>query len=432
MTTITINDVSATESRLESTITPHSSLRQFFGERTFRTTYDVDIADVDESILAIPVVGHVAPVAWANGADVVVPTLDRGFANCLSTVRESLQSMYPEFIEGGEVFVDQLVDNDEPTDTGAGLLFSGGVDSMASFARHSEEVTTLIGVQGWTVDHENDSEWAQMEARTTSLADRHEVDTSFVCSNALSMLDTTMLAAHYKRYLVGSWYSGVGHGLGLLSLCAPLSVAKGLDQMYIASTHTDEFDYPWGSHPTIDDHVHWGTMSASHDGYELGRQEKIYRIAEFIENEDPDLTLYTCNEGGATNCDRCEKCYRTAIGLLLAGVDPSNHGYDIKPENLKNARNRIESGEWLIDENFLFMWRDLQAHAHTGVDHESPAARAFFTWLTEVDLDACFQRGTTVREDRRGRFLRTVARNMPYPVYASIYPIYDQFRDSRS
>lgn len=430
MSTITITDVRASESRLESTITVPASLRRFFAERTFRATYDCDLADVDESVLAIPVVGHVAPVAWANGADVAVPALDRDFRNCLTTVRESLRAMYPEFMTGGEVRVDRPVKHDGPTDGGSGLLFSGGVDSLASFARNRDDVTTLIGVQGWTV--EDDGEWDKMEARTRSMADRHGVDTSFVRSNALSMLDTPMLGAHYKRYLVGSWYSGVGHGLGLLSLCAPLSVAEGLDHVYIASTHTEEFDHPWGSHPSIDDHVRWGTASAEHDGFELGRQEKIYRIAEFIENADPDLTLYTCNEGEATNCNDCEKCYRTAVGLLLAGLDPTDHGYDIEPADLETARERVESGEWLIDENFLFMWQDLQSHAEAGFEHESPAARAFFEWLADVDLEACFERGPTAREDPRGRFLRTVARNTPYPVYASIYPIYDQLRNARS
>lgn len=432
MTAIAINDVRASKSRLESTITVPPSLRRFFADRTFRATYDLDISGVDESILAIPVVGHVAPVAWANGVDVAVPALDRAFLDCLITVRETLQSMYPEFMDGGEVLVDRPVDNTGPRDAGTGLLYSGGVDSVTSFARHREEVTTLVGIQGWTVDHDDDGEWGKMELRTRSLADRHGVDASFVCSNALSMLDTPMLGAHYKRYLVGSWYSGVGHGLGLLSLCAPLSVAKGLDHLYIASTHTDEFDYPWGSHPSIDNHVRWGTATVTHDGYELGRQEKIYRIAEFIERADPDLTLYTCNEGAGTNCNDCEKCYRTAIGLLLAGLDPTSRGYDIGPGDLETARERIEAGEWLVDENIRFMWKDLQAHARDGFDHESPAARSFFGWLAEVDLDDCFQRGTTARADRRGRLLRTVARKTPYPIYASVYPIYDQLRNSIS
>ncbi|MFB6075197.1 MAG: hypothetical protein ABEJ89_09310 [Haloarculaceae archaeon] len=430
MSTIAIRDVAATGTTLESSIAVPAPLRRFFTGESFRATYGVDISDVDESVLAIPVVGHVAPVAWTQGVDLAVPALDSEYRDCLRAVQERLRSMYPGFMDGGTVFVRDSVDNDEPTGTGTGLLFSGGVDSVTSFARHDDEITTLIGVQGWTIDDEADEEWERVAARIGSFADRHGVDSAFVRSNALSMLDTTMLGAHYKRYLVGSWYSGVGHGLGLLSLCAPLSVAGGIDSLHIASTHTAAFEYPWGSHPTIDEHVRWGGARANHDGYELDRQEKLYRIARFVESEDPQLKLHTCNRGEADNCNDCEKCYRTAIGLFLADLDPRDHGYDIGPEDLDHAREAVESGEWLVDEHFRFMWETLQSHAPEGFDHESEPVRKFLRWLAEVDIDACYQRGANAREDRWGRVLRTVARNTPYPVYASLYPVYDRVVNS--
>lgn len=427
MSTITIDDVTASGSTLESTVTVPRSLRRFFAEQTFRATYEVDISNVDESILAIPVLSHVAPVAWASGANVSVPKLDRQFEACLPTIEAALKRMYPDFMKGGAIHVEETVESTRPSGDGTGLLFSGGVDSATSFARHTEEVKTLIGIQGWTVDIGDEDEWNEIERRTRALADRHGIETSTIRSNALSMLDTTMLQAHYKRYLVGSWYSGVGHGLGLLSLCAPLSVPEGLDHLFIASTHTDAFDYPWGSHPAIDDHVRWSGTTASHDGYELSRQEKIDRLAEFIER-DPDLMLYTCNEGEGSNCSHCEKCYRTAVGLILAGVDPIEHGYDIRADDLKAIQEPLETGEWLVDEDVLFMWQDLQNHAETVSETAPPEVTEFFSWLAELDLNTCYERAPHIRDSRWGRAVRSAARRTPYPVYATLYPVFDHLR----
>lgn len=431
MTTITISSVSASGSTLESTLDIPSSLRRFFATDTFRTTYDCEIAGLDESILAIPVVGQVAPVAWANGANIQVPALDSEYTACLASVQEVLRSMYPEFMAGGEILVDRRVDTPDQGRDGAGLLYSGGVDSLTSFAQNQNEVSTLIGVQGWTVGPDDD-EWEDIAHRTRNFAQRHGVESRFICTNTLSMLDTTMLQAHFKRYLVGSWYSGVGHGLGLLSLCAPLSVAAGLDQLYIASTHTKEFEHSWGSHPTIDNNVRWTGTTARHDGFELSRQEKVYRLVEFIEESDPELTIYTCNRGETTNCSECEKCYRTAFALMLAECDPVAHGYDIRPDQLGAPRQQIESGDWLVDEDVLFMWKDLQDHASDGFDHESPAVREFCSWLDSVDLDDCFEQGTTTRENPQGRLFRSVARHTPYPVYATVFPLVDLIRNLQS
>ncbi|MBK8447916.1 MAG: hypothetical protein IPL41_14855 [Micropruina sp.] len=35
---------------------------------------------------------------------------------------------------------------------------------------------------------------------------------------------------------------------------------------------------------------------------------------------------------GRVNCGRCEKCLRTAGGLLLAGIDPTVVGLPIQPD----------------------------------------------------------------------------------------------------
>ncbi|MHB9286502.1 hypothetical protein ACKVMT_05625 [Halobacteriales archaeon Cl-PHB] len=429
MSGITLEGVTADDGRLEVRVSRSPRLARFFAEETFVATYDVDLSGVPESVLVIPALAHVCPVAWAAGADVAVDRVDARFVEALEDVQETLCEMYPEFMAGGDLQYGEAVSEPPARDTdGHGLLFSGGADSTASYVRHRDEDPTLISVHGWVVGVDEADRWGKTQDHIEQFADGRGLDTRYVRSNMLQFLDTPMLHAHFKRYLDGSWYSGVGHGLGLLGLCAPLTYRDGLGTLYVAATHTEEFDVPWGSHPTIDDNVAWTATEGKHDGYGLSRQEKLELIADYIRQDAPTLTLRTCtNDEAGGNCGECEKCYRTAVGLLLAGVDPNDHGYELHSETYERIRAGFENGEWLLGEDERFMWEDIQRHVDLDRDYPSPEARAFFEWLATVDVADLVERG---RPPLRHRLVRAAARHTPYPVYASLYPVYDQIKHS--
>lgn len=462
MSEIDIANVAADGSVVECDLRTRGRVSRFFTGERFRVEYDVDVTDVPQSVLTIPALAHVAPVAWATGATVSVDRVDRRFRASLRTVRDALQEMYPEFMVGGDVDVAETVatlapeqaeraapgvgevgggpdrrsrradgGGSDPTDgqsrraggsgqTDSALLFSGGVDSMATYVRHRSEDPLLISVHGWVVEEEERERWNHIQEYMTDFADEHGVEHTVVRSNMLSALDTPMLHAHYKRFIEGSWYSAVGHGLGLLSLCAPLAYARGIGDLYIAATHTAEFDEPWGSHPGIDDNVAWSGTDCHHDGYDYSRQEKIELIADFVQSEAPDLTLRTCINDGVGNCCECEKCYRTAVGLSLAGLDPADHGYELGPETFRAIRSGFEEGEWILGADEQFMWEDLQRYA-AEADPDSAEAAAFYEWLADADFEAYVDAAAPPLTNRA---LRALARNAPESVYDSLYPLY--------
>jgi hypothetical protein len=438
--TLTVADVRASGSTVRATVDYPRQLRRFFAEDELVFEYDDSVADVPEGVLAIPALAQVAPVAWSRGVDVHTHTLDRTFLESLARVGKTLIEMYPEFMDGGSISCTEPVSeppapssDDGTTETGgSGLLFSGGVDSLASYVRHREEDPTLISVHGWVVSVEEQRRWERTRERISEFAEARGCKQAFVTANMLDVLDTPMLHAHFKRYYDGSWYSSVGHGLGLLALCAPITYRDGLDDIYIAATHTAEFDEPWGSHPDIDDEVEWTGTRCTHDGYELSRQEKLDLIADYAATTDDSFTIRACtrDEAGG-NCCACEKCYRTAIGVWLAGLDPGEYGYDLPPDAFERAREGLESGDWLVGEDERFMWADIQRHAAdravardgghpVGGDTQFDAAD-FFAWLQSTDLRALTEQSGPPVSDR---LLRTLARNLPAPVYERLYPIY--------
>ncbi len=404
-----------------TTVTASGDCARFLTGKPLEVTYDVGIDDVPDSILVIPALAQICPVAWANGSDIYVDEVDAEFADALTEIRDAMLSMY-DFLEGSDLYTKTLVENDhEGAGQGeSGLLFTGGVDSTSSYVRHREENPTLISIRGWTITPEksDDEQWRHLVERTNTFAADRDLETAFVEANMLSFLDHPMLLAHYKRYVDGGWYSSVGHGLGLLGLCAPMAYARGMDDLYMAATHWDGIDLEWGSRPDIDDRVRWGATRCHHDAYDLTRQERLDLIATYVESDAPALTLQTCNARMDGNCGTCEKCYRTAVGLRLAGLNPSAHGYDFADDDYAEIQAALEGGHWILGEDERYMWADIRDRVRE-TEPRSAHERAFFDWLETADLSALVDNAGSPLHHR---VLRAGARNTPTPVYSTLYP----------
>ncbi|GAB3664479.1 hypothetical protein [Halopiger thermotolerans] len=431
MSSIVIDRLETDGTTLECEIDPSADLERFFTGAPFRTSYDRPIEDVPEGVLAIPVLANVCPVAWANGADVYVDEVDATFARALEDVKAALLAMH-DFLEGGTLYAKRTIDPEPPSDTGAddgdsALLFTGGVDSTCSYVRHREESPTLVSVRGWTVapDESGAEDWRHLRERVTGFADERGLETAFVETNALEALDHAMLLAHYKRFVDGAWYSSVGHGLGLLGLCAPMAYARGIEDLYVAATHWEGIDLEWGSRPDIDEHVRWTGTECHHDAYDLTRQERLDVIADYVESDAPDLQLQTCNARMDGNCGACEKCYRTAVGLRLSGLEPTAHGYPFSHDDYAEIRHALEGGEWVLGQDERYMWADIRDRVRE-TEPESPDERAFFEWLLEADLDELVDEAEPPLSHR---LFRTGARNAPTPVYNAAYPVLTAAKD---
>ena len=419
---IHVSRIDATGTTLECEVRPSPDLQRFFTGEPFRTSYDVSIEDVPEGVLAIPVLAHVCPVAWTQGADVYVEEVDATFAHALEEVKATLLSMYPHFLEGGQLKARRTVEVGPDSGDESGLLFTGGVDSTSSYVRHREEEPTLISVRGWTITPKpgDDDKWNDLQSRVSAFADERGLETAFLESNMLSFLDHPMVLAHFGHLVDGGWYSSVGHGLGLLGLCAPLAHARGMAHLYVAATHWEGVDLEWGSRPDIDDHVRFSGTQCHHDVYDLTRQERLDLIADYVESDAPELTLQTCNIRMDGNCSRCEKCYRTAIGLRLSGLDPNDHGYRFTDSDYPDVRRSFERGEWILGHDERYMWADIRDRVRDTEPRSAPE-REFFAWLEDVDLEELVDAGESPLHHR---LLRAGARNAPNGVYTTLYPVW--------
>jgi hypothetical protein len=313
-----------------------------------------------------------------------VPVIDEAFLEALRAVRESFRELHPTLAWDGELRAQSIVtDAVEPGECTA-LLFSGGVDSLASYVHHRGEKPLLVSVWGADVGLHQRRRWQRVTAANLAFARDHGSNISFVTTNFRTFFNHHKLRARFLESFQ-NWYSGIQQGLGLVTLCAPLSHTYGVRRLLISSTHTADWNLPWGSHPSIENRVRWGATEVAHDGYPLSRQKKLQALAEYIRNHDRHLRLRVC-WGRAANCSACTKCSLTMVGLLLEGLDPGEHGFRFDSATLARMRRRLEEGSMDFSQTATAIWIDIQRHIPQRKQILIEGLDKFFAWLEKLPI----------------------------------------------
>jgi hypothetical protein len=184
---------------------------KYFNTDEFFVKYDTNIDGVDESILYIPAIANLAPVSWAIGADLYVDRLDGAFLDSLHTIKAVMKRMYPNFSCAGEVRVGSIVGN-EFGHTGSAQLFTGGIDSLATYAIHRDEKPDLISFSSYTpYDRKLQqliyNELSEFARKTGSRLHR-------VGSNLQTFLNERTLIRDFGNYFPeASWWASAQHGM---------------------------------------------------------------------------------------------------------------------------------------------------------------------------------------------------------------------------
>jgi hypothetical protein len=107
----------------------------------------------------------------------------------------------------------------------------------------------------------------------------------------------------------GAALAAVGHA----ALCGPAF-------LFVGASHHLSDSVPMGSHPAVDHLLSSQRLQIVHDGSRFTRLDKVRELANWPTGL---AALRVCPEtsGEAANCGRCEKCLRTRLELLAAGVE---------------------------------------------------------------------------------------------------------------
>ena len=90
--------------------------------------------------------------------------------------------------------------------------------------------------------------------------------------------------------------------------------------LFIGATYDVAHPVPSGSHPAVDGLFSSQRVTVVHEGSRFSRLEKMRELASWPTGIAA-LRVCPADAGGQANCGRCEKCLRTRLELLVAGIE---------------------------------------------------------------------------------------------------------------
>ena len=391
---IIIHDSKFIGSELSSKVTVHKSLRKYFKSFIFRSNYSSRII-ANPSILNIPLLSTVLPLAWLTGTDIYVEELDKTYKDTMGALKLVFKRWYPEAPFNTNIFCDRLVENKiecKNPDEHTALLFSGGVDSTYSLIKNIHLKPQLIMIGGLEGSAPYLVFWEKVRKIYSKFAERQGVTFHYVESNARNILNENRITHKFHKPLRdGELWERISLPLVLLGLTAPLSIGR-FDGLLIASSCHPTYPYhkhPYASQPCTDEKIAWADLHVKHDGY-VKRIGKILMIRKYLRNNK--LTLRVClSQHKKLNCSVCLKCLRTISALAFAGINPNECGFEVNRSTfilMKSLIERKKLDEFSIETN----WKDLQNMTPNKIENDLYGSKAFFEWFKKCNLNLAQER----------------------------------------
>ncbi|WP_243317511.1 hypothetical protein [Geothrix paludis] len=326
----------------------------FKRKRSFFIEYEEDISTCPASILTVPFLANMAPIAWFLDADLYVPTIDSTFLKSINTIKALFLHHHPNRNFQSNIIYDKIetIYSENPLKTA--LLFSGGVDAFTSFIRHAKESPRLILYHGADIPLRDTLQWKSCQ----SYFQRLDPIATLPCS--IVKTDFREFYTYHLHALVSAdWWALVQHGLALTASLAPLAHLHGLGKIYIASSDTD---FAWGSTPETDSAIRWASTQVINDGSELSRAEKVGLIVETYRDLPAKPLLRVCYSDAkeSLNCGVCEKCLRTAVTLALHGANPMDYGIPLPDKPFQYLFEAFQHGRFASNPSNLRLWKQIE------------------------------------------------------------------------
>ena len=232
---------------------------------------------------------------------------------------------------------------DEYVPTKNASFFSGGVDSFYTYFKNKEsgkdKINYFVLANGYDISLDNPELWEITRNTIENIGRKEHIEIIEVESNVRHTIEPIIPW--------GFTHSGCLAALGL-------SLRKELKNIFIASSYHKDEVFPWGSHPDTDPLWSTETLSIHHDGTDVNRVQKVQFIAQYpIVLES--LRVCYLNKKSKFNCGVCDKCLRTMINLLIAGVleksETFPHSIDL--EQLRNISIEQEHGAIYHRQNLI-------------------------------------------------------------------------------
>ena len=316
--------------------------------------YSINIEKVPDSIAIIPLLGLAYPVSLLLDDAIETPVVDKDYLDSLFKITEVYRRWYPSLkrvaINARRTEYNKI----EPIKIKSGLLFSGGVDSTHLLLKHLHEKPILLTIIGFDIELNDIKKIEETKKELRNIARKYGLSYHLMfCSSFYDPIYLDCIS-FYKLQRSDFW-GGLGSGVAIPSIVAPLVYALGLEKIYISCGLPSWFKYPWSDRMEIYGNLRFAGIKVIPEGYAETRLRKIEEIAQFVHNTSSEIKLRVCFSRwgrGTLNCGRCEKCQRTMAELLALGENPLRYGFPFKKLNLNFIKG--------ISPVDLIYWKEIQ------------------------------------------------------------------------
>ncbi|MFS0822747.1 peptidase [Bacillus sp. 1P02SD] len=331
---INLSEIIVNRNRIDYFFNIEGELQKYFKPRNHLfIDYNFDISKTNKSILAIPFVSNVIPLIWITNSKLEIESLDKTFYECLDNIKNAYQEMYPNVLFKGEIIVRNIVENEFKPKKEAAVLFSGGLDALATYLRYKNLNPFLITEYGWHNEELNESEsWNADKNNAINFGIENNLKNILIQSNYGTFLNYEQLDREFNKKLGDSWWHGLHHSLAIISSAIPVTYNLKVSCIYIASSFHQGYKATCASDPSVDNEIKYASGRVFHDAYELTRQDKVKLVTDYFSNINKDINIRVCFKND-NNCCNCEKCLRTILGIVAEGKSPLDFGFNIQ-ENL--------------------------------------------------------------------------------------------------
>jgi hypothetical protein len=174
---------------IKSSLKVPDRIKKYVKTQELLVIYEEEITD-KESILNIPLVSNVLPLAWLTDCDIRVDSLDKRYCESMYDLKEEINKIFPLKQYKTNINVGRLVENYSEA-KGTGLLFSGGVDSTYSLITNWSKKPHLLMV--WGIDMhpypEYADHWNELKSIYSEFAQRNGLMFNMIKTNASQIMN---------------------------------------------------------------------------------------------------------------------------------------------------------------------------------------------------------------------------------------------------
>lgn len=413
---INVVEIRKKNNRIDVLFEVSEELRFVFNDIPFFYEYNEDIEDTPDGIAVIPFVTNVLPIVWLFDAELYLDEIDKSFYESLNKIKEGYINMYPDASFQGRVHARKILDLSYDVSEKSTVFFSGGLDAVHTLLRHVEEKPDLITIFGADLTLNDVEGWEQVKTATLKIGKQYDLKNVYIKSSFVAFLKERVLSKRFMSVIHGYWYHQIQHGIGMLGLVAPYVYKHGVQLHYIASSYHSRLKrIECASDPTIDEALEIGSCVVSHDAFGVSRQEKIGDVIAYCQRTNSKISLRVCwavKDG--KNCCRCEKCYRTIAGIIVANDDPIKYGFDIDRKHLK-AMKKYMTLQYQCDGVSIDFWRDIQNAfvLNRKVLKKQSKYYKYVSWMGKFDFSDLYSNKIYKKHIYVSRLLSAICRIVP-------------------